>query len=213
MKIGNCPSTSLSYSQQKNITNVAAVYCGDNITLFESSKTIHVTSSVISVASLAPVMYSSKMTLSSPQSSPVVYSSFQTFSSSRDVSSHQQYLNNSIMPSSPLTAESFQSFFNAFVIGIFLGGAVLGSLFILCFIILLRCENFILYWKTINSFIFRYLYKLKTRTQDKDDIEKKSIDDVCKCEEVKHQQLGSLEEHYQKELTQKPSMSCTLELL
>ena len=67
--------------------------------------------------------------------------------------------------------------------------------------------------KLCNYFIFRYLYKLKTRTQDKDDIEKKSTHEVCKCEEVEHQQLGSLEEYYQKELPQKSSMSCTLELL
>ena len=145
MKIGNCLSTSLSYNQQKNITNVAAVYCGDTMPLFEPSKTIHVISSVIPVASLASVVYSSKMILSSPQSSPVVYSSFQTFPSSHDVSSHQQYLYSSIMPSSPLTTESFQSFFNAIIIGIFLGGTVFGSLSILCLIILLRCAKFILY--------------------------------------------------------------------
>ena len=66
MKIGNCLSTSLSYNQQKNITNIAAVYCGDtppHVTpttmSLESTKNMDI--SLYQMPSSSPVVYSSKL--------------------------------------------------------------------------------------------------------------------------------------------------------
>ena len=75
MKLGNCPSTSLSYSQQKNITNAAAVYCGDTplhvtptTTNLESTKNKDV--SLYQMPSSSLVLHSSKLS-----SADTIYSS------------------------------------------------------------------------------------------------------------------------------------------
>ena len=78
MKIGNCLSTSLSYNQQKNITNVAAVYCGDIPHVTKSTTNImDITSFQMAYSSqVAPSSHSSREKHSpSPSLSSLVHSS------------------------------------------------------------------------------------------------------------------------------------------
>ena len=85
MKIGNCLLTLLSYNQQKNITNIAAVYCGDtpphvtSTTMsLESTKNMDV--SLYQMPSSSSVVYSSKLssaeTMHSSSNDAIIIGSF-----------------------------------------------------------------------------------------------------------------------------------------